>query len=454
MAEGVNEGKRPGGRGEKIVTVAAILLIALALSANELVLGALTCPDGWFEKDDRIRIAVFQGLLLGAGAALFFFRKKRITVNLLLAATVVFVCLAAGEGAVRLFAPQIGGRSQQEVFFEYHPVLGWRFIPGKTDTLVSKHEYENRITINREGLRDRDYPLKKAPGTRRILFLGDSFTAGLGVKDAEVFTEILEEALGPRFEVINAGVNGYGPTQEYLFLKTRLIHYRPDLVIMVFYIGNDFDDTTNLTRWIDGYERPRAIIDNKGALTFTNLPVPRTSRPRGERKKICSLPRSHLVDLLDRVIHERRDRYALDVMPPEIRLCRFGDPSVTEALPLLEAILRETDRLCRQNGGRFALVLAPTMTQVYDSVYWEKIKKVYGLKEDQYDLFLPNRIVFASATRLGIPVLDLTDALRAEAADGRDLYYYKNRHWDPAGHRAVARVLRAWIEEKKMLTEP
>ena len=437
-----------------IVVIAAVLMMAVALVINEWTLAWWSCPDGHFEPDDRLRIAAFQGLCLLGGVLLLVFRRKALTVNILLSAATILVCFSLGEILMRNFHPQIGGRSEQEIFFAYDETLGWRLIPGKSGLLVSKHEYENIININAAGFRDRERPLAKASGTRRIAVIGDSFTAGLGVKDPEVFTAVLEATLPGATEVLNFGVNGFGPTQEYLLLTTRVFPYHPDLVVMVFYIGNDFDDTTNLTAWIDGYQRPRAVLDDRGRISFANIPVPKTSLPRNERRRTCSLPRSHLIDFFDRIIHQRRDKYALDVLPPEVRLCRKDlDPSLQEARTLLRGILRETDARCRRQGSRFALVLAPTVTQIHEEIYWQKIKKVYNLREEDYDLLLPNKILTGIAGDLGIPVLDLTPALRAEADRGAELYYYKNRHWNAAGHRAVARELAAWIETKKLLTE-
>ncbi|MBP8981119.1 MAG: SGNH/GDSL hydrolase family protein [Syntrophobacterales bacterium] len=439
---------------EKTVLIAGAILILTALAVNEWTLTLWTCPTGGFAGDDRLRIVVFQALCLIGGAGLIVYRKRPITINILLLTGTLLACFSLGELVLRLFYPQIGGRSEQEIFFAYHDTLGWQFIPGKTGVLVSKHEYENLITINSAGMRDREYPLDKSPGKRRVAVLGDSFTAGLGVKEGEVFTEVLENSLGEKTEVLNFGINGFGPTQEYLLLKDRVLSYQPDLVLMVFYIGNDFDDTTNLSAWIDGYERPRAVLDKTGRVVFTNIPVPKTSRPRNERQRTCSLPRSHLIDFFDRIIHQRQDKYALDVLPPEVRLCRKDtDPAVAAALPLLREILRETDSLCRRHGSRFALVLAPTVAQIYDQIYWERIKKVYQLRDDNFDLFHPNKLLSGIGAELGIPVLDLTPELLAAAARGAELYYYKNRHWNAAGHRAAARAIYSWLQQNKLLTQ-
>lgn len=99
--------------------------------------------------------------------------------------------------------------------------------------------------INSKGLRaDRDYPYEKPPGVRRVVCLGDSFTAGYEVDVEECFTRVVERELtaaGRRVEVLNAGVSGFGTAEELLYLERELIKYSPDVVVISFY-GNDFSD--------------------------------------------------------------------------------------------------------------------------------------------------------------------------------------------------------------------
>ncbi|MEL6925813.1 MAG: hypothetical protein AAFO94_17345, partial [Bacteroidota bacterium] len=56
---------------------------------------------------------------------------------------------------------------------------------------------------------------------KRILFLGDSFTEGIGVPYAESFVGLLSRQY-PEFEILNAGVAGYSPKLYYLKLKYLL----------------------------------------------------------------------------------------------------------------------------------------------------------------------------------------------------------------------------------------
>src|SRR5262250_3032485 len=98
--------------------------------------------------------------------------------------------------------------------------LRWRFSPG--NFLVDDLNREGRNSL---GLRNRELEPKK-PGTRRILFLGDSLIFSGETSSGELYTAVLEHRLNSRsggrnvpVEVINAGVPGYTTYQELEFLK-------------------------------------------------------------------------------------------------------------------------------------------------------------------------------------------------------------------------------------------
>ncbi|HEY2158705.1 MAG TPA: hypothetical protein VGH33_23945, partial [Isosphaeraceae bacterium] len=68
--------------------------------------------------------------------------------------------------------------------------LQFELIPGLDKTL-----YGRRFTINRHGMRDRDYTVAKPAGTFRIALLGSSIDMGWGVGDDESYENLLEEWL-------------------------------------------------------------------------------------------------------------------------------------------------------------------------------------------------------------------------------------------------------------------
>ena len=74
----------------------------------------------------------------------------------------------------------------------------------------------------------------EAPAPTRIIFLGDSLTAGLGVDADQAFPALLDDALereGLRVDVVNAGVSG-DTTAGGLRRLDWLLKQKPDVVVV------------------------------------------------------------------------------------------------------------------------------------------------------------------------------------------------------------------------------
>ena len=161
-------------------------------------------------------------------------------------------------------------------------LYGWKNIPGWQATTINQP-----LSINSRGLRDREYPYQKPPGTKRILVLGDSYTWGYGVANEEIYTEVLEETLQqkyPHYEVINGGVSGWGTDQQYLFLINEGLKYSPDLVIVAHFF-NDLDEILHTMMY--GLQKPMFTLqDNE--LFLSNYPVPRPSLRNTSKMQITN----------------------------------------------------------------------------------------------------------------------------------------------------------------------
>ena len=96
-----------------------------------------------------------------------------------------------------------------------------------------------RFASNRWGMRDRDYELKKPPGTLRIALLGSSNVMGYGLAAEDMFKSIIETRLNHeypkdvRFEILNFAVSAVGPLGQVSILDKRVRRFDPDIVIFV-----------------------------------------------------------------------------------------------------------------------------------------------------------------------------------------------------------------------------
>jgi lysophospholipase L1-like esterase len=110
------------------------------------------------------------------------------------------------------------------------------------------------VDTNSKGLRDEAFNKTPSDDTYRILIIGDSYTFGWGVSESNRYTEILEKRLNQNhrknYQIINAGIPGWGIKDYYTFLKRRGLSYQPDMIVIGL-VGNDFiphSDHTKIQR--------------------------------------------------------------------------------------------------------------------------------------------------------------------------------------------------------------
>ena len=141
-------------------------------------------------------------------------------VNICTSGFMVFVALIILE-SIFMFIPQshgVGYTYGAKNWFDYY----WQ-----TNELGFRDKSMNEVDVDKS----------------RVLVVGDSFTAGHGVRDpSETFVGQLRETAGTRFEVLNVGRNGADTREEY----ARLLDYpyEPDILILQYY-GNDIQKAAN-----------------------------------------------------------------------------------------------------------------------------------------------------------------------------------------------------------------
>lgn len=112
--------------------------------------------------------------------------------------------------------------------------VGYRKKPGCAE-LETAGGITAEMRYNRQGLRDREYSSKPAPGTFRILLLGSSYLTAPGIPEPKMPSRQLERELSRRIkrkvEVVNGGVPGYGAIQNAILLPEYLAAYNPHIVL-------------------------------------------------------------------------------------------------------------------------------------------------------------------------------------------------------------------------------
>lgn len=247
------------------------------------------------------------------------------------------------------------------------------------------------------------------PGGLRLLAIGDSMTFGKGVDDPETWCASLEPllstALGRPVRVDNGGIVGLGPREELHRLEALLPVLQPDVVLVQFTVANDALDAL---RWREGSRQlepdPGFALELRDSAWLSN-PLARWSRAY-------------------RWLAWNQGRHAL-------RYRLMQSPAALDRAAALLAAMRE-----RAAPRPFGVLIAPTVGQVE------------GSRADRWvDTEAINRGIAERLRARGIPCLDPLPQLRARASAGESLYIPIDRHWNPAGHRAVASALVPFVKE-------
>lgn len=314
------------------------------------------------------------------------------------------------------------------------------------------------VKINRHGFRHGNREPEKPPGTLRIAVLGDSFTEAFQVAAEQTFCAVLERELNDyaaldeqQFEVLNFGVSGYGTAQELLMLRHHVWAYSPDIVVLVFFAGND---VRNNSRELEPYKvRPFFRLEQGDLVldaSFRQHPDYLKARSRRTQQKVALIDRSRILQVLNETRNNWRRRATDDptgnqgragiddlaFAPPE-------DPNWETAWELTERLVVALNSEVRSRGARFVLVTATNAAQVHPD---SAIRKAYQEFLHVNDLFYAERRLKALGQETGFLTVGLAGPMQRYAdKHGVFLHGFENTkpgegHWNAEGHRLAAEI--------------
>ncbi len=419
----------------KLLLVTGLALIVLSLLYNELLLSLLD-SDPPLEADTLARIRLSEagfflgGLVLVLVAEVIRRLSDHFRVRPDFGANVVLIVLSASvplyclELALRPFASLSVAKT---TVFVRDAELGWRMRPGTVGILDGVP-----VRINNKGLRGPEVAYEKPPNVTRVLFLGDSVTAGFALRKDEdaypyVATRRLAEAAGREIQTINAAVNGYSTWQQAIYLWKEGFKYNPDLVVVAFN-PNDVTDKYELKRfggywdgwtleyaWTSVFDRLR---DRSALFFFGNQAVLRLKfgkdiQAGAQRKEFLSV---------GSLVHS---------------------PDSPEVLEAWSSTYEELDQIfdfCKSRGIAAAVLICPYRFQLEDPIRYSA----------------PQRAILKYSESRSIPALDLIPPL-IEAAKRqviRPEYYFLDQvHLTEEGNRVVGEIVAEFLKPKLVSLE-
>jgi len=284
--------------------------------------------------------------------------------------------------------------------------------------------------LNSKGFKDVEFSEEKSADIR-ILGLGDSFAYGVVPYRYNYYTR-LEEILrmaGLNVEVINMGIPCVGPTAYLNLLVKEGLALKPDLVIVSFFVGNDFAEGAAFgsfrrlgrrNKWYE-YSFLTSFI-----YYLTNIkPHYEGQDAAGAHEYIDDAP-TFSEEAFLRI--EKKRSY----------ICRCDDSRLTDELNATIPALKEIQSICaRRNISLFILIIPDEM-----QVNCELQKMIMaGMPEpNSWDWSQPTTELAGRLKMMGIEHLDLLKTFR-EASLHTNLYKPRNTHWNIAGNELAAQIL-------------
>jgi hypothetical protein len=299
---------------------------------------------------------------------------------------------------------------------EYDPELGWVNVKGRVTRDVFGPGLD--VTTNALGFRaTREYANAVPAQRRRVLALGDSFTFGYGVGDADAWPAWLEK-LCPELEVPNMGQSGYGIDQSWLWYRRDAAELEHDVLVLAF-----IDDDLRRVQVDEmaGYGKPvLELLD--GRLRVTNVPVPRAAYlVPALTQNVALLGTLRLVEL------------------PRELLAHFG------AAPAPRRELRSEAEAAENDAAVFAELAAESARRGATLVLVHLPRLATDAPDRLQELPQFGVTAIERARDRGIPFADLVDEMgplpdaeRRELFQAESLRNGPGGHYSPAGNRFVA----------------
>jgi carbamoyltransferase len=340
------------------------------------------------------------------------------------------------------------------MLIQYHPRIGHLYVPNLRARIPNELG-GYYVETNSQGFRSCLEFCKERDHRPRILFFGDSYTAGDGCDNNDRFSELVGQALDA--EVYNYGLSGSGTDQQLLIFEQFARGVQADLIVLCIVVENIERIKVGYRESIDRVSGNRILVPKPyftleaGDLRLNQVPVP-LYRPLAENPA----PDKNRPKISRRLgwIYKALDLYLTHPKMERVRRLLRAYPGLRSKIVHWSGFQPYSDYESRETPGwqlmqailkRFFLEASAIPVLVVpiprDYFYLRGAKPLY---QKLYETL--------AAPKKGIHVMDLTAPfLKLTREERRKLEFQYGGHFTPFGQQQVARLITEAILKRKLL---
>jgi hypothetical protein len=316
------------------------------------------------------------------------------------------------------------------------------------DTVGNFSDYTSRGYLTKD-------IFNKGKDVFRILNLGDSFSIFLKDKGQNYNDFLQQQFVGSgksEVEIVNAGMEGMGPGYYWYALNKYGDLFKPDLVLVGFFVGNDFEEA-DFEIIIGNYiSEPQDFIKRYSRYyQFSRLRLYRLLKNKYTRYREAHLKEqeakrhtSQQVGNFSQAtflgVEKKRswifDRNNRELLHQEWREC--------------SAVILKMKDWCDRRKIKLVIAILPDQFQVDQALREAVIAKYGHIAENNLDLSYPDNLIVNFCRTHNIHCLDLLGPFQ-EQGKTRPLYAHRDSHWNAAGNRLAADLIFEYLGKNQLL---
>jgi len=286
----------------------------------------------------------------------------------------------------------------------------------------------------------------KDPKVFRILGIGDSFSEFFKGEKLN-YHDILEKQLNnlnynKEYEVVNTGISNTGPGYYWNTLEKYGDSFKPDLVLIEFFIGNDFLEMNFDTKRV-GLFINESVHPKWGLLTYLrykNLWLYQFGRARwiAWRNSLSKGEGTFSEEEFSRVEKARLWIFEKSQRDKFNKLWNHDSD-----------VLSKMITWCNKRKVPLVIVIIPDQIQVEQKLRQTLLKK-FNISENSIDIYYPNRQLINYLKERNVHYVDLTKPLQ-EAAKSKTLYLIRDTHWNYEGHELAGTIISDYLQKHHLV---